>query len=297
MKVLSMCTGVAGMEMYLPEEFEVVAHMENDKHASAILDYHYPDIPNLGDMYQTGLRIPKADVVMMGTPCTNISTQGNQEGLLKGGESKLFFRAIQILTVVKPQIIIWENVKNVMNINKGKDFEKARECFTTLGYRHDAKIICSSSEFGTNQARERMFLVAVRRESDYSPRDCLMGLGEGLKEVESPKVLDGLEVISWSKSTRKHHTDYRIREDGRINTLTTGRGCNGQSTGNLVVDKGGVRYFTPRECELLQTWPKDWTRYGRYNGEVKEISDGLRYKLIGNGVVSTIPATIMKRLL
>jgi DNA (cytosine-5)-methyltransferase 1 len=40
----------------------------------------------------------------------------------------------------------------------------------------------------------------------------------------------------------------------------------------------------PVECERLQGLPDDWTRYGRReDGEVYELADGPRYKMIGNG--------------
>jgi len=62
--------------------------------------------------------------------------------------------------------------------------------------------------------------------------------------------------------------------------------------GNQQVEEGfvipsqiGVRRLTPRECERLQGWPDDHTRWDS-NG--KEIADGPRYKMIGNGVASPV---------
>jgi len=62
--------------------------------------------------------------------------------------------------------------------------------------------------------------------------------------------------------------------------------------GNQQVEEGfvipsqiGVRRLTPRECERLQGWPDDHTRWDS-NG--KEIADGPRYKMIGNGVVAPV---------
>lgn len=42
-----------------------------------------------------------------------------------------------------------------------------------------------------------------------------------------------------------------------------------------------VRRLTPRECERLQGFPDDWTRWGH---DGKEISDSARYKAIGNSL-------------
>ena len=61
---------------------------------------------------------------------------------------------------------------------------------------------------------------------------------------------------------------------------------------------GEIRRLTPVECERLMSWPDDWTRYGiTENGEMIEISDSQRYKMCGNGVVSTVVREILRNLL
>lgn len=46
-----------------------------------------------------------------------------------------------------------------------------------------------------------------------------------------------------------------------------------------------VRRLTPRECERLQGWPDDHTRWA---DDGKEISDSARYKMAGNGVSAPV---------
>lgn len=46
-----------------------------------------------------------------------------------------------------------------------------------------------------------------------------------------------------------------------------------------------VRRLTPRECERLQGWPDDHTRWGE---DDTEVSDNCRYKMIGNGVSAPV---------
>jgi DNA (cytosine-5)-methyltransferase 1 len=55
----------------------------------------------------------------------------------------------------------------------------------------------------------------------------------------------------------------------------------------------GVRRLTPLECERLMGWPDDWTRWA---GDGTEIADSHRYRLIGNGVVSTVAEWLGRRL-
>ena len=54
-----------------------------------------------------------------------------------------------------------------------------------------------------------------------------------------------------------------------------------------------VRRLTPLECERLQGWPDDWTRW-RADGS--EISDSARYRMIGNGVASPVAEWVGHRL-
>jgi DNA (cytosine-5)-methyltransferase 1 len=59
---------------------------------------------------------------------------------------------------------------------------------------------------------------------------------------------------------------------------------------------GKWRVPTPTECEALQGLPVDWTRFGNYGGEIKEIADQYRYSLCGNGVSIPVVQAIAERL-
>lgn len=58
----------------------------------------------------------------------------------------------------------------------------------------------------------------------------------------------------------------------------------GSSNAPKIYEGNSIRRLTPTECERLQGLPDGWTKYGNYNGVIKEISDTQRYKLCGNGV-------------
>lgn len=60
------------------------------------------------------------------------------------------------------------------------------------------------------------------------------------------------------------------------------------------VAMNGVRRLTPRECERLQGFPDDWTRWGK-DGE--EISDSARYRALGNAVSVPVIEWIGRRII
>jgi DNA (cytosine-5)-methyltransferase 1 len=50
----------------------------------------------------------------------------------------------------------------------------------------------------------------------------------------------------------------------------------------------------PVECEKLQGFPRDWTRYG---ADGKELSDSARYRMLGNAVAVPVAEWIGRRII
>lgn len=58
-------------------------------------------------------------------------------------------------------------------------------------------------------------------------------------------------------------------------------------------DNYRIRRLTPVECERLQAFPDDWTKYGK---DDELISDTQRYKCIGNAVTTTVITHIINEM-
>jgi DNA (cytosine-5)-methyltransferase 1 len=70
------------------------------------------------------------------------------------------------------------------------------------------------------------------------------------------------------------------------------------AAGHIIPSRVGVRRLTLRECERLQGYRDDATRYGkREDGTVYELKDSPRYAMVGDGVTRTVAAWIGSRLL
>lgn len=295
-KILSVCSGAGGSELSLNKDrYEIIAHSENNLHASQVLNFHYPDIHNFGDIRNiTKNNIKKFDLLIGGTPCQNLSYQGNRKGL-SGSKSSLFYEYHRLLVECKPNYFLWENVKGALTSNNGEDFKIILHMFKEAGYEIQYRIF-NAKDFGTIQARERIFIFGVKKGAEkkhIKELDSVVYGGKEFKEIKKGKI------IAASKSTRRKHYDYRIRTDDLVNTLTTGIGCTGQSTWNYILDESGLlRYLTPIECEQLMCWPKNWTKYSRKaSGEIFETSERERYRMIGNGIVPTIVSEILDQII
>jgi DNA (cytosine-5)-methyltransferase 1 len=83
MKFLSVCSGIeAASVAWHPLDWESVAYSEIEPFPCKVLQHHYPDVPNLGDMTKFK-EWPDADVNVFvgGTPCQSFSVAGLRKGL------------------------------------------------------------------------------------------------------------------------------------------------------------------------------------------------------------------------
>jgi DNA (cytosine-5)-methyltransferase 1 len=63
-----------------------------------------------------------------------------------------------------------------------------------------------------------------------------------------------------------------------------------------LYDGRSIRRLTEIECERLQGFPDDWTKYGNYDGIIKPIAKTQRYKLLGNAVTAKVVELVASRI-
>lgn len=72
-----------------------------------------------------GWELPNATLWSFGFPCQDVSIAGKQKGIGRGTRSGLFFEIMRLIDEKeddKPEWIIAENVKNLLSIEGGRDF-------------------------------------------------------------------------------------------------------------------------------------------------------------------------------
>ncbi len=71
----------------------------------------------------------------------------------------------------------------------------------------------------------------------------------------------------------------------------------GKAAGSAVSGNFGVRRLTPKECERLQGFPDNYTRYGiDETGNTVEMSDTQRYRQLGNAITVSVSGWIGQRI-
>jgi DNA (cytosine-5)-methyltransferase 1 len=129
-RYLSLFSGIeAATQAWHPLGWEPVAFAEIEGFPCAVLDHHYRDIPNLGDVStitEAQLRdLGHIDLVVGGSPCQDLSVAGKRAGLA-GVRSNLFHQQMRIFHAARricgARWLLWENVPGAFSTHGGRDF-------------------------------------------------------------------------------------------------------------------------------------------------------------------------------
>jgi DNA (cytosine-5)-methyltransferase 1 len=203
MKFASVCSGIEAASMawhdfgWEPVWFSQFDpdhdYAKGPDFASAVLQHHYPDVPNIGDMtkiYSNGI-FNETDFGLLvgGTPCQSFSIAGLRKGL-SDPRGNLALEYVRLLDLKKPRWFIWENVTGVLSSNGGRDFASIIAAFTKVGYGVSWRVL-DSRYFGVPQKRRRIFVVGYlgdwRRSAAvlFEPESLSRHFGKGKEKRES----------------------------------------------------------------------------------------------------------------
>jgi len=315
MKYASVCSGIEAATVawhplgWKPVWFSQYDPEHNYKtgpdYPSAVLQHHYPEVPNLGDMTKLFenpiVNGEKIDLIVGGTPCQSFSIAGLRKGL-NDPRGNLTLTYLKLIDLVRPTWVVWENVFGVLSSNKGRDFGTFVGALEKLGYGIAYRVL-DAQYFGVPQKRRRVFVVGY--------------LGNWQRAAE---VFFNTESLCWNSAPRRQRrpTDTTWFEDG-LGEESAGGDVGGDKPLVFCVRggrKGGgkgylgnhqaaytlmtkdyqylyhraiLRRLTPLECARLQGFPDDYLDI-IYRG--KPAADTHKYKALGN----SMPVPVMRWL-
>lgn len=94
--------------------------------------------------------------------CQSFSAVGKRRGL-EDTRGTLFFEFARLISEIKPKIFLYENVKGLLNHDKGKTWEIIQNVFNDLGYTYYYQIL-DAKDYGIPQNRKRIFVVGFRND-------------------------------------------------------------------------------------------------------------------------------------
>ena len=101
--------------------------------------------------------IGPVDVICGGFPCQAFSIAGARRGF-EDTRGPLFFEIARFASILKPKYLFLENVKGLLNHDKGNTFETILSALDGLGYDVEWQVL-NSKNFGVPQNRERVFII------------------------------------------------------------------------------------------------------------------------------------------
>jgi len=165
MKHLDLFSGYGGFTIPARKyNIETIGFSEIDKYACSVLNYHYPNIKNYGDITKIKAEdLPTVDIITGGSPCQDLSVAGKGAGL-NGERSGLFFHFIRLIKEKQPTYFVWENVKGALSSQGGWDFARVQIEMEQAGYDVWWQVL-NAKDFGAPQNRERIFAIGIRKGS------------------------------------------------------------------------------------------------------------------------------------
>lgn len=164
MRFGSVCSGVeAASVAWEPLGWKAQWFSEIEKFPSQVLNHHYPDVPNYGDMTKfKEWNADTIDLLVGGTPCQSFSIAGLRKGL-EDPRGNLMLTYLAMAEQLKPKWLVWENVPGVLSSNGGKDFGTFLSALGQIGYGFSWRIL-DAQYFGVPQRRRRLFVVGYLGE-------------------------------------------------------------------------------------------------------------------------------------
>lgn len=189
--------------------FDCVGFSEIDKYANQLLANKFPTISNFGDATKIEPnKLPDFDMLCGGFPCQSFSIAGKRRGF-EDTRGTMFFHIARILEIKRPKFVFLENVKGLLNHDKGKTFSVIIQTLEELGYNVQWMVL-NSKFFGVPQNRERVFIIGSIRGQ---PRPEILPFRKNYSEIteECPTTNSGCIT---SRYFKQGNADTYINEIG-----------------------------------------------------------------------------------
>ena len=268
--------------------------------------------------------IPDHDILLAGFPCQPFSIAGvskknalgRPHGFACATQGTLFFDVARIIAQKQPRAFLLENVKNLLNHDRGRTFQVIRETLQDeLGYQITWRVI-DAAHF-VPQHRERILIAGFREPSGFLLDDLNLPLTrltlrtilhpeDASEAPEPPYTLEPNGAVNPKYALTAHL--WRYLRDYAAKHRAAGNGFGFGLVGpddvartlsaryykdgsEILVSRGRgktPRRLTPRECARLMGFP-DTFRI--------PVSDTQAYKQFGNSVAVPVVASVARALL
>lgn len=310
MKVVSLFSGAGGLDLgFIKAGHEII--WANDNFPDAVKTYR----KNIGnhiiceDISKIPSdEIPEHDILIGGFPCQGFSVANTKRGE-NDERNKLYLELLRVLVDKQPKFFLAENVKGIMSLMQGKVFEMIIEDFKKAGYTVKHKVL-NAANFGVPQRRERVIILGVRNDVDFSlehpqpthgedsslfdDRKSWVTIGNALKNIPEPEEEHDLINHTYSKFKLKFngYLGNRAIDPNKPAPTVTARG---DEKGGVVVlhHPNNHRRMSVRELALTQSFPIDFIFEGNNSSAYRQIGNAVP-PMLAFAVASIFPKELKK---
>ena len=309
LKFIDFCSGIGagrlGLELL---GLTCIAHSEINADSDYTYQIFYNDNRNLGDLTKLDIsEIPESDILIAGFPCQTFSIVGKREGF-NDERGQIIYHLRDILINKNIPYFIFENVKGLVNHDRGRTLKAIIELLNNAGYEVTYKVL-NSIDYGVPQLRERIYFVGIRKDLYNKPfifpnslkkvsiKDFLLLNNNEVQDIKHPTFQKYLsnkynkDRVNINKILEQEYavidtrqSDLRVYND-KCPTLRTGR------HGILYVRNGKLHKLSGLESLLLQGFPK------KYVMKAMNISNSKLLSQAGNAMTVNVIRAIGENLL
>ena len=279
-----MFAGYSGLEMGVMQvlDAEPAWFAEIDAAPARILQHHYPEVPNLGDVTRVDWgSVPPIDILTAGYPCQPFSQAGHRKGT--NDERHLWPHVLDAIKHLRPRAAFFENVRG--HVTKG--LTEVLEDLASIGW--DAQWECvRASDVGAPHHRERLFILATNPDS-IGQQAC------GLTCRPAPQITwdnDLYDTLAGLNAAANIDHEIRLRWGDAAPAILTWAMLTGRTPPPIVGDRKDYRAETTTEfIEFMMGLPEGWVT------SVPGLTRNQQLKALGNGVVPQAAAAALQDLL
>ena len=146
------CIGFCEIDKFARASYKAIHNTEGEIELHDITTVTDEEIRNIGHV----------DVICGGFPCQSFSIAGSRRGF-EDTRGTLFFEIARFADILKPKYLFLENVKGLLNHDRGNTFKTILGALDGLGYDVEWQVL-NSKNFSVPQNRERVFIIGHLRE-------------------------------------------------------------------------------------------------------------------------------------
>ena len=146
------CIGFCEIDKFARASYKAIHNTEGEIELHDITTVTNEEVRNIGHV----------DVICGGFPCQSFSIAGSRRGF-EDTRGTLFFEIARFADILKPKYLFLENVKGLLNHDRGNTFKTILGALDGLGYDVEWQVL-NSKNFSVPQNRERVFIIGHLRE-------------------------------------------------------------------------------------------------------------------------------------